>query len=116
MAWKIPEPMPQQPSLLLIGERIYLVTNRGLAACVEAKTGRFVWKQRIAGEYAASPIYADGRIYLFSDRSVTTVIEPGDACKIVATSRLDGRMMASPAVAGKAIFLRTESHLYRIEK
>ena len=116
VAWKIPEPMPQQPSLLLIGERIYLVTNRGLAACVEAKTGRFVWKQRISGEYAASPIYADGRIYLFSDRSVTTVIEPGDACKIVATSRLDGRMMASPAVAGKAIFLRTESHLYRIEK
>ena len=118
VAWKIPrgKHMPQKPSLLLVGQLIYLISDRGVAGCVEAKTGRIVWQKRLPGEYSASPIYADGRIYLFSERCQTTVLQPGRECKVLATSELDGRVMASPAVAGKAIFLRTETHLYRIEK
>ena len=116
VAWKVTKRMPQKPSFLLIGERIYVLSDRDYVTCVEAKTGRVVWQERIGGKYSASPIYADGRIYVFSERGRTTVLEPGGKCKVLATAELDGRMMASPAVAGRALFLRTETHLYRIEK
>jgi len=116
VVWKITKRMPQKPSLLLVGELIYLVNDKGTAACIEARTGKIVWKQRFRGEYSASPLYADGRIYFFSHRCAATVIEPGRQCKILAVNRLDGRMMASPAVAGKALFVRTQTHLYRIQK
>jgi outer membrane protein assembly factor BamB len=118
VAWKIPrgKQMPAAPSQLLIGDVLFMVSDKGTASCVEAKTGRVVWRQRLGGQYWASPIYADGRIYFFSYDSVTTVIEPARQYRQLAVNRLDGRMMASPAVAGKALFLRTEQHLYRIEE
>ena len=116
VVWKITKRMPQKPSPLLVGERLYVVSDRDFATCIEARTGRVVWQERIGGKYSASPICADGRIYFFDERGVTTVVEPGAKYKVLATAELDGRMMASPAVAGKALFLRTETHLYRIEK
>lgn len=116
VAWKLKKPVPRKPSFLLIGDLIFLVDDTGHVACLEAKTGKIVWQQRIDGQFSASAIYADGRIYLFSERSVTTVIEPARRFKLLATNSLEGRMMASCAVAGKALFLRTETHLYRIEK
>jgi len=118
VAWKIPKGkgIPSAPSQLLVGELLFMVSDRGTVSCVEAKTGRLVWKERLGGRYWASPIHADGRIYLFSYDCVSTVIAPGRQYKVLAVNRLDGRMMASPAVAGKGLFLRTEGHLYRIEE
>ena len=116
VAWKIPKDVPKRPSMLLIGDLLYLVNERGTAVCVEAKTGQIVWQHPLGGEYSASPIYADGRLYFFSHTAVATVMEPGRQPKVLAVNRLDGRMMASPAVAGQALFLRTQTHLYRIGK
>lgn len=115
VVWKLRQGVPQQPSLLLVGDLLYLVTNDGVAQCLEARTGRPVWKERIEGDYSASPIWADGRIYLFNRQAGTTVIEPGRELKRAAYNELDGELMATPAVAGRAIFLRTRTHLYRIE-
>ena len=72
--------------------------------------------QRIAGNHFASPIYADGRIYFISEDGKTVVFRPGQTAEKLAENRLDGIVIASPAVAGKAIFLRSSTHLYRIEK
>jgi len=116
IVWRINTGMPATPSLLLIGDLLFMVNDDGVAACVEAKTGEPVWKQRIDGDYSASPIYADGRIYFFNEEGTTTVIRPGRQCEILAVNKLSGRLMASPAVAGEAIFLRTDTHLYRIEQ
>jgi len=118
VVWTIPKGnrMPKTSSLLLIGDLLYMVSDSGMAACADAKTGHIVWQERIGGEYASSPLYADGRIYFFSRSAKTTVIAPGRRCKVLAVNSLDGKMMASPAVAGKALYLRTETHLYRIEK
>lgn len=116
VAWKIPSGMPQKPSLLLVGDMIYLVNESGVAMGIEAKTGQVVWKQPIGGEHSASPVFADGRLYFFNHNAVATVMEPGREAKVLATNRLDGKMMAWPAAAGQAIYLRTDTHLYRIEK
>jgi outer membrane protein assembly factor BamB len=75
-----------------------------------------VWQKRIGGEYSASPVYADGKIWLFSEDGKTTVIRPGRAFESLAENQLNEGFLASPAIAGKAFYLRTRTHLYRIEK
>ena len=70
----------------------------------------------VDGGYSASPIWADGRIYFFSEEGKTTVIEAGRRFKVLAENELESGFMASPAVAGRALFLRTRTHLYRIEE
>ena len=67
-------------------------------------------------EYSSSPIYADGRIYIFNHDGAGTVIQPGGKFEPLAVNKLDGQCMASPAVADTAPYVRTKTHLYRIEK
>ena len=74
-----------------------------------------VWSERIGGKFAASPIYADGRIYFFDRAGLATVIKPGRELKVLATNKLEDGFMASPAVSGKALYLRTLTNLYRVE-
>lgn len=116
VAWKFTEGVPAKPSILLVGNEIYMVSDSGIARCIDAKTGAEIWKKRIEGTYTASPIFADGRIYFPSEKGLTTVIKPGRAFELLAENELDGRLMASPAVSGKGMYLRTDTHLYRIEK
>ena len=99
--------MPQKPSLVLVDDLIYMVNDGGMASCVEANTGKVVWHSGWAAQYSASPIAAEGRIYFFSQDGPATVIAAGRQFKQLAINRLDEGFMASPAVAGKAIFLRT---------
>ena len=88
----------------------------GVASCVEAKTGAEVWRERIGGDCSASPVYADGRIYFFNEVGKATVVEAGRQFKVLAENKLEDGFMASPAIAGKALYLRTKTHLYRIEE
>jgi len=116
VVWRHRSGVPSTPSLLLIDDLLYMVDDNGVASCLEAKTGQVVWKERLGGDFSASPIYAAGRIYFFDEDATTTVIRPGRAFDRLSTNTLEGHQMASPAVAGDALFLRTETHLYRIEK
>ena len=83
---------------------------------IEASTGKEVWSERIGGNYSASPIFAGGNIYFFSEEGKASVIADGREFKKVSENKLDGGFMASPAVTGNALILRTKTHLYRIEK
>ena len=83
--------------------------------CLEAQTGKEIWNHRIPGDYAASPLYADGLIYCFNRDGKATVFKAARNFEILATNTLDSGFMASAAVSGKALFLRTKTHLYRIE-
>ena len=116
VAWQMQQGVPAQPSLLLIGPYLYGVTDLGVALCLQATTGEQVWKERLGGSFAASPIYANGRIYYFAQDGTTSVIQPGTEFKVLATNTLDGEIKATPAVADGAIFLRTRTHLYRIDE
>jgi outer membrane protein assembly factor BamB len=116
VAWAIRKGMPATASLLLVDDLLYMATDGGVAVCVEAKTGEVVWRERLGGNYLASPIYADGRLYFFNQDGVTTVLAPGRQYKKLAVNTLNGELKATPAVAGRAIFVRTLTHVYRIEK
>ena len=86
-----------------------------MASCLDANTGKVHWQERIGGNFSASPLYCDGKIYLQSEEGVTTVIRAGKKFANLATSKLNERTFASYAVADNAIYLRTETQLYRIQ-
>jgi len=114
--WRLAKRVPKKPSPLLIGDNIYMLNDGGIASCVAAKTGEVVWTQRIGGQYSASLLFADRCIYAFSEEGKTTVWKPGPRFELIAENHLDTGFMASPAVAGKSLVLRTKTHLYRIGK
>lgn len=115
VAWKFDKMVAKTASPILVDGLLYMVSDDGMLTCLEAETGSQVWRERIGGNYAASPIYADGRLYFFNQQGKTTVLKPGRSFEAVATNTLASGFMASPAVAGKALFLRTKTHLNRIE-
>jgi outer membrane protein assembly factor BamB len=116
VAWKVKGAMvPEEPSPILVGDLLYMVSAHGAATCMEAATGSILWTEQIGGNYDASPISAEGRIYFFSAQGKTTVLKAGRTYEVLATSRLDEGFMASPAVSGNSLFLRTKTHLYRIQ-
>ena len=116
LAWKLTKRVPLNPSPLLINDLLYLVSDDGVMSCVEAGSGETVWQQRIGGAYSSSPTWANGRIYVQSEEGETLVIEPGREFHEVARSQVGERTFASYAVAGGAIYLRTESNLLRLQR
>ena len=113
--WKLGTHVGKYASPILVDGLIYTAAEESFVTCVEAATGAVVWTERIGGKYAASPVYADGRLYFFSQEGMTTVLKPGRTLDVLATNSLPDGFMASPAVSGKAFYLRTKTHLYRIE-
>ena len=116
VVWTLKRAAPLNPSPLLIDDALYIVNDKGIASCLEAKTGKVRWQERLNGEFSASPLYADGRIYLLNEEGETTVITPGSEFRKLACNSLEGRTLASLAVSDRAIYLRTDHHLYRIQE
>ncbi len=118
VAWTAREGIGSKPSPLLVDDLIYVVAdNGGVATCLEAKTGKTVWKARIGrAGHSASPVFVDGAVYFFAQDGLTVVVRPGREYAELAKNQLESGFMASPAIVGKAFYLRTETHLYRIEK
>jgi outer membrane protein assembly factor BamB len=114
VAWKLARGAPFTPSPLIVGDEFYMVNDGGIASCLDARTGTVIWQQRLGGTFSASPVFADGRIYFLAEQGVTTVIAPGKEFRRLATNPLDGGLLASMAVSNGSLFLRTDSHLYRI--
>ena len=118
VAWKAFRGIGASPSPVLVGEHVYTVTDKaGVITCLNAKTGTEVWQRRIGGgAHTASPLFADGALYFFGEDGSAVALEPGPESRELGRGALgEGGVKATPAIAGQAIFLRTESHLYRLE-
>jgi outer membrane protein assembly factor BamB len=113
--WTSSQGTSTRSSQLLLGERIFMVSDMGIATCLDALTGKLVWQKRLEGEFSASPIAAEGRIYYCNQEGKTFVVAAAPKFELLATNELSDGCMASPAVYDKAIYLRTKTHLYRIE-
>jgi outer membrane protein assembly factor BamB len=118
VAWRAVRGIGSSPSPLLVGDLLYTVSDKGgVVTCLDAKTGAELWQQRIgAAANTASPLFADGALYFFAEDGSAVALAAGRAYRELGRASLvEGGVMATPAIAGRAIFLRTESHLYRIE-
>jgi outer membrane protein assembly factor BamB len=116
VGWTLRRAAPLTPSPLLVGDELYIVTDAGIASCLDANTGAIHWQQRLNGTFSASPVFADGRIYFLAEDGLATVIAPGREYRRLATNALDGATLASMAVSGGSIYIRSATHLYRIGK
>jgi hypothetical protein len=114
--WKYSKGAPTMPSLLLVGNELYFVSDSGgFFTCLDAKTGAEQFRERLGGNHNASPFFAGGQIYLPSREGSVMVIQPGKQFQPIATNTLNGKIMATPAVVGRSLFIRTDRSLYRIE-
>jgi outer membrane protein assembly factor BamB len=115
VAWKASKAAPATPSPLLVGDEVYMVSDTGTATCLDAKTGKVHWQERLGGGYSASPLCADGKIYFQNEKGVGTVVKAGTKFELLAKNDLGEATLASYAVADGALFIRTDKNLYRIE-
>jgi outer membrane protein assembly factor BamB len=114
VVWRSQRGAPRMPSPILANGLLFLVSDGGIATCLDAVNGEQIWQERLGGDYAASMILAGDRIYSFSQDGKATVLKAARTFEILATSRLDSGFMASPAILGNDFILRTKTHLYRI--
>jgi len=114
VAYTIERGAPFTPSPLVVGDEFYMVSDIGIASCLDVATGKTIWQQRMPGNYSASPVFADGKIYFLSEEGVTTVIAPGKEFRKLAVNTLDGTTYASIAVSQGSLFIRSDTHLYRL--
>ena len=114
VAWRQKRGMPELPSPLYYDGRLYLVKNGGIVSCLDPKTGKAIYRERLSGvgPYYASPVAANGHIYAASESGVLSVFKAGDAFTPVAECDLNERLTATPAIAGDTLFVRTDRHLY----
>jgi len=115
VVWQATHAVPSRTSGALDNGLLFMVNESGIATCFQTADGAEVWRERIGGQYSASVLYGDGRIYCFSQEGKTTVLMAARAFQSLATNQLDGGFMASPAVSGRALYLRTRTDLYRVE-
>jgi outer membrane protein assembly factor BamB len=114
IVWEQIKGVPTQSSPLYVKPHVYAVTDGGIATCYEGRTGEIVWQERVGGNFSASPVFADGRIYFLNEAAETTVIAPGREFTVLAKNKLEGKCQASMAVSQGRLFVRTDKMLYCI--
>jgi outer membrane protein assembly factor BamB len=112
--WQEGRGVPEIPSPLVYRNRIYLVRNGGLFSCRALETGKVLFDERLGapGGYFASPLGADGRVYVASDTGTITVVEAADQLKVLAQNALKEPVFASPATVGEVLYVRGSKHLW----
>jgi outer membrane protein assembly factor BamB len=116
IAWRVKKSVPNIPSPILVGDEIVMVSDKGVATCLDADSGEVRFSERLGGNFCSSPLYADGRIWVGNREGQTFILTPGKEFHIEATNQLDGEIMATPIAVGPALFLRTDKAVYRIEQ
>jgi outer membrane protein assembly factor BamB len=116
IAWQAGRGAPHTPSPLLVGSELYTVSDGGIAGCYDALTGEVHWQERLGGNYSASPLFGDGKVYFQSEQGVGTVVAAGTTFQKLAENDLKSRTLASYAVVGSDLLIRTDTALYRIAR
>ena len=114
IVWQTARSAPNTPSVVVAGDLIFFVSDGGIATCADARTGRVHWNERLEGDYSASPVWAEDRVYFFNEAGLCTVVRSAPKFEVLAKNDLGERLLASPAVTEGAWFIRTKNHLFRI--
>lgn len=114
VAWRMKGGAPSTPSPLLVGEELYLVSDKGVATCLNATNGERYWTGRLGGNYSSSPVYVNNRILFMSEEGTATWVKPGREFEVLGENTVPGRTFATPAFSNGAMYLRTDTSLYKI--
>jgi outer membrane protein assembly factor BamB len=117
LAWEQERGVPTQPSLLYVAPLLYAISESGVLTVFQGSTGELVYQQRIGGNFSASPVYADERIYLLAEDGTVSVVRPGAKFDLLSKNQLaedDGPCQASPAIGQGRLYIRTAKRLYAI--
>ena len=115
VVWTSTKLSPRTASPLFYQGRIYSLNGAGVLSCADAANGSLIWQERLKGPFSATPVAGDGKIYATNEEGTTFVVEPGaDKGTLLATNKVDDVILATPAIAGGAVFLRSDKHLYCI--
>ena len=114
--WKIDTGAPYVSSLVYYDGLLYMAGDVGVLSAIDAKTGQRIWQERTGGVFTASPVAADGKIYMLSEDGETIVLAAGRAPRVLARNRLDARQLASPAISGGRLFIRTDDAVIAVGK
>jgi outer membrane protein assembly factor BamB len=112
--WMYEDEVPQIPTPVIVDGRMYMVHDRGMVSCLDAMTGQVIWKEKLAGNFNSSPVYAGGNIYFFNVKGECTIIKPGDSFQKVAENSIGETVKTVPAFVRDKMVLRTEKNLYLI--
>jgi outer membrane protein assembly factor BamB len=116
IAWEQKKGAPTLSSLIYVSPYLYAVTDNGVITAYEGSTGELVWQDRLGGTFSASPISAEGRLYILSEQGDTTVLAPGDKFHVLAKNSLGERCQASFAVAEGRLIIRSDKHVYCVQR
>lgn len=114
--WRIRKSVPNMPSPIVVGDHLIFVSDQGVVSRVAARTGELQGQRRIGGNYSASPLLADGKLYFCSREGNTSVLKPDAELTEIAINTLNGQIMASPGVWGTTLILRTDTALYAVRE
>jgi len=114
--WTVENRVPTLPSPVIAENLLFMVSDIGIASCIDIADGSEVWTERLGGKFASSPLFVDGKIYLGDQAGKVFVLQPGREFRVLATNQLDSEVMASPAAVGNAIYIRTAKSLYKISQ
>lgn len=114
IAWRASRAVPNKPSPIVVEDKIYMVSDSGILTQLNVQDGSIQWQERLGGNYSASPIFAGDKLYFSSHEGVVTVIAPGEKYQELAKNQLEGRLMASPAVVGNDLIIRSEEAILRV--
>jgi outer membrane protein assembly factor BamB len=114
--WKLSKGAPRYSSPIFVDGLLYAGSEQGVITCIDPESGDVVWQKRLGGLFMPSPIFADGKLYFFTEGGEGHVLKPGREFESLATNKLDGEFMASPAVAGKSLILRSKDAVYCLEE
>jgi outer membrane protein assembly factor BamB len=114
VVWRIDRGAPSTPTPVLVGDELYFVSDLGIASCVDAKTGKRHWMERLGGNFSASPVYANGRILFLNETGTATWVKAGTTFEVLGSCEVPGKTFATPAFDEGAMYLRTDSAVYKI--
>lgn len=114
IVWSTGKLVPQHASQVVDAGALYMVSDNGAASCLSARSGELFWTKRLAGDFWASPVCADGRLYFPNKAGKVFVLKTGPDFQLLAENRFDDGFNASPAIAGNSLILRSFTHLYRV--
>lgn len=115
MLWEAPKLRSGYCTGIVVDDRLYNISGAGVLSCANVNDGKVVWQERLKGPFSASPVYAEGRIYAVNEAGVTQVVDvSGKEPKILASNEIGETILATPAIAHGAIYLRSDQHLFCI--